>query len=148
LQRVRARPMLRVMSFRPWLLFTVLWMGCTPVIAPAPVFVEADAWCPSREDVELGAVDEWTFWADVDHADGPRAVSWVVVEIALELGDGQLDSVYVAELEYQSEGEWSGNLLNGATAADCDSPEPYAYLWTAAGTDGNQGFYDVYESLE
>ncbi|GEM_PF-2614452 len=115
--------------------------GCVAEPTTAPSFVDADAWCDDAGEV-------WTFWAKVDHDDGPRAVAWVVMEAALELGEGRLDSVYVADLEYQAEGEWSGTLENGVTALDCNAPEPYAYLFTAEDSDGDQGFFDFYESLE
>ena len=130
------------MNRRALLWLTIVGMaGCAVEPRTPPVFVEADAWCDD-------AGDWWTFWAHVDHAEGPRAVEWVVMEAALELEDGQLDSVYLVDLEYQAEGEWAGSLENGTTGLDCDAPDPYVYLFTAQDTGGEQGFYDLYESLE
>ncbi len=117
-------------------------LSACPVEPPAaPSIVDADAWCDDEGEW-------WTFWAQVEHEDGPRAVTWVVMEAALELGEGGLDSLYLADLEYQAEGEWAASLENGTTALDCDSVDPYAYLFTAGDADGEQGFFDVYESLE
>lgn len=133
--------MLPTMRISPWFLVLALAAGCASDTPPTPIFEDADAWCDDEGTW-------WTFWAKVNHADGPRAVDWVVLEVALELESGTLDSVYLAELEYQADGEWSGTHENGTTALDCDAPEPYAYLFTAQDTSGLQGFFDYYESLE
>jgi hypothetical protein len=124
-----------------WVLVVGLSACPAPESSSPPVILEADAWCD--DDGEW-----WTFWANVTHEDGPRAVRWVRMEGLLELGDGLIDSLYVADLEYQAEGEWSGSLENGLTGLDCDAPAPYVYLFTAEDLDGEQGYFDIYESLE
>ena len=133
-------PMSPLARMCPFAALIAALTGCTP--APHPVSIEdADAWCDDAGEV-------WTFWAKVNHTDGPRAVEWVVMEAALELADGELDSLYLAELEYQAEGEWSGALENGTTGLDCDSTDDHAFLFTAQDVAGEQSFYDYYESLE
>ena len=124
----------RCTAFAPLLLLA----GCFPPLPDVPAFERVEAFCDSD--------DEWNLFAQIDHAEGPEAITAAWTEVGYAFYD-ENDEAYtegaigapVDLLRVEgTDDEWSIRVLSDPSFLDCDYAFEYWFLFVAEDDDGDQ----------